>query len=139
MAKPLNGMALFATRVEQECCLDGRRLWAPRCRHHEGVTRTAGAVLPFSMGFSSLVRGMHVLFDTLIPLNSWIVGPIQCSLGRCSRRKNVQVEFLLVLIVGKDGSTTPVSERRNVKAKYAWTYFFTLSGNDKDGFVLNEG
>ena len=42
-------------------------------------------------------------------------------------------------VVGIDGSTTPVCEGRNVKAKYAWTYFFTLSGNDKDGFVLNEG
>ncbi len=42
-------------------------------------------------------------------------------------------------VVGKDGITTPVCEGRSVKAKYAWTYFFTLSGNDKDGFVLNEG
>lgn len=42
-------------------------------------------------------------------------------------------------VVGKDGSTTPVCEGRSVKAKYAWTYFFTLSGNDKDGFILNEG
>ncbi len=42
-------------------------------------------------------------------------------------------------VVGKDGSETPVREGLSITAKYAWTYFFTLSGGYKDGFVLNEG
>ena len=48
--------------------------------------------------------------------------------------------FLFDLSVrGRDGSETPVSEGLRVSAKYAWTYYFTLSGSYAEGFILSEG
>ena len=41
--------------------------------------------------------------------------------------------------MGKGGIETPIREGLNVKAKYSWTFFFSLSGGYEDGFVLNEG
>ena len=42
-------------------------------------------------------------------------------------------------VVDRDGRETLVRQGLSVAAKYAWTYFFTLTGSYEDGFVLNEG
>ncbi|HKM33743.1 MAG TPA: DUF4825 domain-containing protein [Lachnospiraceae bacterium] len=42
-------------------------------------------------------------------------------------------------VTDRDGNETVVCEGANMSAKYAWTFFFTLTGDYKNGFVLNEG
>lgn len=42
-------------------------------------------------------------------------------------------------VIGSDGNETLVYKDMKVAAKYAWTFFFSLSGNFEHGFVLNTG
>ncbi|MEA4966336.1 MAG: DUF4825 domain-containing protein [Oscillospiraceae bacterium] len=42
-------------------------------------------------------------------------------------------------VIGNDGSETTVCEDVPVSAKYAWTFYYSLTGDFETGFVLNEG
>lgn len=42
-------------------------------------------------------------------------------------------------VLDKDGKQTPVCKGMRVSAKYAWTFYFSLTGSYADGFTLNEG
>lgn len=42
-------------------------------------------------------------------------------------------------VMTADGSETVVREGIPVEAKYAWTFFYTLTGDFENGFTLNEG
>lgn len=44
-----------------------------------------------------------------------------------------------LFVIDEDGHETAVSESIPVSAKYAWTYFYTLTGDFESGFELNEG
>ena len=42
-------------------------------------------------------------------------------------------------VIGSDGNETLVYKDMKVSAKYAWTFYYSLSGDFEHGFVLNEG
>lgn len=42
-------------------------------------------------------------------------------------------------VIDSKGNKTVVCRDMKVQAKYAWTFFFSLTGNKADGFVLNAG